>query len=163
KHEPLTDDQWEVIKGNLNWQRKRKLSLRKIFDAILWITRTGSQWRNMESKYPPWQAVYYYFYKWSRNGLLKELNFALNSWARIQQSRARHPSLGIVESQSVKLAPLIYEYRGIDGHKLVNGRKRQLLVDVLGRIWKVAVHPANIHDSKGGLLLLEDLKKNNHS
>ncbi|MCP4438731.1 MAG: transposase, partial [Aureispira sp.] len=31
--------------------------MRKIFDAILWITRTGSQWRNMESKYPPWQAV----------------------------------------------------------------------------------------------------------
>ncbi len=83
---------------------------------------------------------------------------------RIQQSRARYPSLGIVDSQSVKLAPLIYEYRGIDGHKLVNKckRQRQLFVDGLGRIWEVAVHPANTHDSKGGLLLLEDLKKNNH-
>ena len=50
---------------------------------------------------------------------------------------------------------MIYEYRGIDGNKRVNGRKRQLLTDTLGRIWKAVVHPANQHDSRGGIPLLE--------
>ncbi|MFN5364486.1 MAG: hypothetical protein ACK5CH_03640, partial [Bacteroidota bacterium] len=42
--ERLTDDQWKGIntKVFLNWQRPRKYDLREIFDAILWITRTGT-------------------------------------------------------------------------------------------------------------------------
>ena len=39
----------------------------------------------------------------------------------------------------------------------MNGRKRQILVDVLGRIWAAGVHAANRHDSPGGLALLEEL------
>ncbi len=46
QYERLTDSPWEVIKPFVNWQRKRELSLRDVFDGILWITRTGSQWRN---------------------------------------------------------------------------------------------------------------------
>jgi hypothetical protein len=61
QYERLTDDQWEVIKHFLNWQRKRKLDLLQIMDAILFITLTGIQWRNhRETKFPDWQAVYYY-------------------------------------------------------------------------------------------------------
>ncbi|MFC5535347.1 transposase, partial [Rhodocytophaga aerolata] len=48
----LTDSQWQVIKKIIDIGRKRKHSLRHILEAILWITRTGTQWRNMESKYP---------------------------------------------------------------------------------------------------------------
>lgn len=42
---------------------------------------------------------------------------------------------------------MVFEYRGIDGNKKINGRKRQILVDVLGRLWKVKVHAAHQHDS----------------
>jgi transposase len=159
QYECLTDDQWEVIKHFLNYQRKRILNLRDVFDAILWITRTGAQWRNLESRFPPWPAVYYYFYKWSNNGILERINMALNTLERKQLNKCPSPSLGIVDSQSVKLAPMIYEYRGIDGNKWVNGRKRQLLVDVLGRIWQTSVHAANVHDSLGGVALLENIKE----
>ncbi len=47
--------------------------------------------------------------------------------------------------------------RGIDGNKHVNGRKRQLLVDIEGRLWGVVVHAANIADGKGALALLDNL------
>ena len=47
----------------------------------------------------------------------------------------------------------------MDGNKKVNGRKRHVLVDVLGRIWKTQVHAANGHDSPGGVALLEDSKQ----
>lgn len=157
QYERLTDGQWKVIKEYLPVQRKRRHDLRVIFDAILWITRTGSQWRNLDSSFPHWRAVYYYFDNWSRKGLLEQINEALNRHEREQLQRASSPSLGLVDSQSVKLAPMIYEYRGVDGHKKVNGRKRQLLTDVLGRIWRVCVHPANEHDSLAGTALLKDI------
>ena len=154
----LTDDQWKVMKQFVNWQRKRKINLRDVMDAILWITRTGTQWRNLDSQFPKWRAVYYYFDKWGKNGALEKMNISLNSIERLQLNRAPCPSLGLVDSQSIKLAPMIYEHRGIDGHKRINGRKRHLLVDVLGRIWKTEVHAANIHDSPGGIPLLKDLE-----
>lgn len=36
----------------------------------------------------------------------------------------------------------------------MNGRKRHLLVDTLGLILRVQVHPANVSDRDGGVLLL---------
>ena len=155
--ERLTDDQWEGIKVFLNWQRKRKYDLREIFNAILWITRTGSQWRNLESSFPPWKSVYYYFEIWGKKGLLKQMCHTLNMLERIQLEREPEPSLLITDSQSVKLSPMIFEHRGTDGNKKVNGRKRHLLVDVLGRIWSAAVHAAHHHDSPGGVALLDGL------
>ena len=71
--ERLTDGQWEVIKEYLPIKRKRKLDLREIFNAILWITRTGAQWRNLDSSFPDWTAVYYYFYNWTRQGRFEKM------------------------------------------------------------------------------------------
>ena len=61
-------------------QRKRRHHLRDVFDAILWITRTGSQWRNLDSSFPPWRAVYHYFDRWSKEGRLSMMNQVLNHW-----------------------------------------------------------------------------------
>lgn len=158
KFEPLTDDQWEVIKHFVNWKRKREINLRDVFNSILWLTRTGVQWRNLDSRFPDWQAVYYYFAKWTKQGTLEKINITFNILERIQLDREPLPSLGLVDSQSVKLAPMIFEHRGVDGHKNINGRKRHILVDVLGRIWQTHIHAANIHDSPGGLPLLEKIK-----
>jgi len=155
KYVRLTDAQWEVIKEYLDWQRKRVLDLRDIFDAILYVTRTGVQWRNLpEKEFPAWSAVYYYFQKWGKSGKVEEINLALNQLERVQKERRPTPSLGLADSQSIKLAPMIFEHRGIDGNKQVNGRKRHILTDVLGRIYQVHVHAANLHDSPQGVNLL---------
>ena len=160
KYVRLTDAQWEVIKEFLNWQRKRKLDLRNVFDAILYITRTGIQWRNLpEEMFPDWQAVYYYFDKWKKEKTIEKINMALNAMERRQKERKPTPSLGFVDSQSIKLTPMIYEQRGIDGNKKVNGRKRHILVDVLGRIYQAHVHAANLHDSPQGVKLLDFSKE----
>jgi len=153
KFTELTDSQWQFIQEFLPVQQAKKHDLRVIINAILWIVRTGSQWRNLDSKYPKWQSVYYHFYRWSRNGTLERLNQALNQWVRIQAGRAAFPSLMCVDSQSVKLAPFIYEWRGLDANKKVNGRKRQAVVDTLGFLWAVDVHAAHQADSRMGCLL----------
>lgn len=157
RYERLTDSQWKVIKDFLPVQRLRTLDLRDIFDAILWITRTGSQWRNLDRSFPHWQAVYYYFYRWRADGTLERINQALNRLERKKIKKSPSPRVGLVDSQSVRLAPMIYEFRGIDGHKKVNGRKRQFLTDTMGRLWRAFVHPANGHDSYGGIPLLVGL------
>jgi len=157
QYERLTDGQWQVIKQFLNCQRKRQINLRQVMDAILYVTRTGLQWRNLkETKFPDWQAVYYYFDQWKKNGIFEKVNAALNQLERRQKKREPTPSLGLADSQSIKLAPMICEHRGIDGNKKVNGRKRQILVDVLGRVYQCHVHAANLHDSPEGVYLLEE-------
>ncbi len=51
----LTDSQWDQVKSFLPIRRKRKHDLHDVFNAILWITRTGCQWRNLDRQFPPWQ------------------------------------------------------------------------------------------------------------
>ncbi|MFT5999564.1 MAG: hypothetical protein ACI81P_002022, partial [Neolewinella sp.] len=63
-------------------------------------------------------------------------------------------SLLLVDAQSVKLTPMIGANRGIDGGKWINGRKRSILTDTLGRIWRVEVHAVNVHDGRAGLDLI---------
>ena len=84
----LTDSQWEIISPLFNNQRKRKNSLRDVVNGIFYIVRTGCQWRNLPSKiYPQWQSVYYYFYRWTHNGIFDLLNFFLNGHIRKQSNR----------------------------------------------------------------------------
>lgn len=85
--ERLTDYQWQVIEHFLNSPRKRKHDLRQIMDAILWLTRTGCQWRNLDHGFPPWESVYYYFAKWSKDGTWELMCQSLNMAERIQLDR----------------------------------------------------------------------------
>jgi transposase len=81
------------------------------------------------------------------DGTWHRLNQASNRADRQAQHRSPTPSLALVDAQSVSLAPRLGQQRGLDAHKWVNGRKRQLLCDTGGSIWRVAVHAANGHDS----------------
>ena len=156
KYERLTDSQWQVMAEFLPVKRKRKLNLRDITDAILWLDRTGTQWRNLPESFPSWKAVNYYFNKWRWDGTLIKLNIGLNMLRRIQEGRDPNPSLVCLDSQSVKAAAMIAQERGFDGNKRINGRKRQTLVDTIGLIWGVLVHAANGSDSVyGGVLIIE--------
>lgn len=158
KYKRLTDSQWKVMAEFLPVQRKRKLNLRDIVDAILWLDRTGAQWRNLPGSFPNWKTVNYYFNKWRWDGTLVKLNVGLNMLRRIKEGKAPDPTLFCVDSQSVKAAPMINNDRGVDGNKRVNGRKRQTLVDTVGLVWGVLVHAANGSDTLHGSVLIIEIK-----
>jgi len=141
----LTDSQWRFIKEILPVQRKRKHALREIVDAIRWILRLGSQWRNLPDSFPKWQLVYYYFRHWKADGTLERLNWQLNIKERTAEKEDT-PSLLSIDSQSVKVAAFIQQDTGVDGNKKINGRKRHVIIDTLGLIWGVVVHAANLAD-----------------
>src|SRR5262245_23072287 len=46
---------------------------------------------------------------------------------------------------------------GFDAGKLVKGKKRHLLVDTLGLLLHAIIHPADMQDRDGGILLLSTL------
>lgn len=155
KFTELTDSQWQVIKKVLEKdQRKRKYSLREIMNAVLWLTRTGSQWRNMESKYPKWELIYYYFKKWRNDGTIKAVLNELVRINRCNQGREGEASMAAIDSQSVKKVSFINLDTGIDGGKKVNGRKRHIAVDSEGLPLAISVSAANTHDSEGAYDLL---------
>ena len=65
----LTDNQWlQIEKYFPNGSRKRKHALRDVVNAILYLLKTGCQWRMMPNDLPSWNSVYYYFSQWKRDG-----------------------------------------------------------------------------------------------
>jgi transposase len=82
--------------------RPRDTDLRTVLDAILYIARTGCQWRMLSKDFPPFTTVQGYFYDWRDNGLFEKINFALLLQAREAAGREPSPSAGVIDSQSVK-------------------------------------------------------------
>lgn len=46
-----------------------KHDLRAMVDAIGYLTRYGIEWRALPVDFPPWEAVYAFFERWSERGL----------------------------------------------------------------------------------------------
>ena len=82
--------------------RPRTYDLKDIVDAILYIAKTGCQWRALPHDFPPWKTVSYYFYTWRSDGTWEQVHAALRSEARACAGRQPTPSAAIIDSQSVK-------------------------------------------------------------
>ena len=62
KFAELSDSQWKIIKKIFAHHRPKAHSIRTDVNAVPWITRTGTQRRNLDGKYPKWEGVYDYFH-----------------------------------------------------------------------------------------------------
>lgn len=76
--------------------------MREVFNAILYILRTGCQWEMLPHDFPPKGTVYHYFNTWSKNGTFERMNAKLRVRVRQQAGREATPSAAIIDSQSVK-------------------------------------------------------------
>ena len=82
----VTDGEWALIEPHMPAAkplgRPREIELRAVLDAILYIARTGCQWRMLPKDFPPFTTVQGYFYDWRDNGLFEKINFELLRQAR---------------------------------------------------------------------------------
>jgi putative transposase len=153
----LTDSQWQVIKNIEDDTRKRKHDLRELWNALLYIAKSGCQWRMMPINFPKWQLVYYYFRKWESYGIIEDVHDRIHEKVRVENGKEPSPSLGLMDSQSVKTSSMTLE-KGYDGNKKVNGRKRHIITDTLGFLMAIVIHDANINDREGAKLLLKNVQ-----
>jgi transposase len=65
----ITREQFEKIRPILESSRKRTkprtVDLYDVFNAVLYVLKTGCQWRALPHEYPKWRTAHSYFQKWS--------------------------------------------------------------------------------------------------
>lgn len=103
----LSDSQWSSLHPFYDPYYHRQgrppsPRLREIWNAILYVTRSGCSWRMLPTDFPPWKTVYHHFNKLKRTGQLEEIMHGLREKARCQLGREESPCVGIVDSQSIK-------------------------------------------------------------
>ena len=74
----LTDEQWQKILPFLRAHPKvyigAQWSCRRFLSAVLWVTRSGAQWRLLPTEYGNWNSIYKRFARWCEQGVWEKLH-----------------------------------------------------------------------------------------
>ncbi|NKC15548.1 MAG: IS5 family transposase [Gammaproteobacteria bacterium] len=159
----LSRQQFEKVRPILEAARRRtkprQLDLYHVFNAVLYVLKTGCQWRMLPNEYPKWRSVHEYFTIWRQSSpedSCSALDKALKKWvgeARKSQGRSGKTSLIIVDAQSVKNTDSA-NHKGYDAGKKTSGIKRHIAVDTQGLVHAAFVTTANVTDRAGALAAL---------
>jgi transposase len=122
----MADTEWAFFEPFLAGIRGRggrpAKNHRLILDAVFWIARTGSPWRDLPEEFGKWSSVYRQFRRWTLAGLWELILDALNDSGAIPDQvqmvdstviRAHHLAAGaqgglkkkVLAAQKVALRP----------------------------------------------------------
>ena len=161
----LTDAEWAVVEPMIppakRGGRPRDVNVREVLNAIFYVLSTGCQWQALPKDLPPKSTAHYYFMLWDWDGTLARIHHALYVATRERAGREASPSAAIIDSQSAKAAQRgsALDPQGYDAGKKVTGRKRHVLVDTLGLLLSVVVHPADVQDRDGARQVLRTARR----
>jgi transposase len=166
----VSDARWALIEPILAEWRKARIdrrptgkpaptSLRDIFNAILYVNRTGIAWKYLPHDFPPHGTVYSYFAAWRDEGIFIRLGYELTGMARVKEGRAPEPTAAVIDTQTVKTSVNVpVTSQGTDAGKKIVGRKRGIITDALGLLLAVTVTAAGLSDNAIGIRLLNAAK-----
>jgi transposase len=152
-----TDAEWAILEPLLPppactrpmGGRPEKHPRRSVVDAIRYVNDNGCKWRSVPVDFGiPWRTVFGFFQRWRASGDLARIHAELHEKVRLHDGLNARTVAVILDSQSLKGSETVgHETRGFDGGKLINGRKRHLIVDMRGMPLTVMVGVAAPHDS----------------
>ena len=146
----VTDEEWAFAAPYLTLMKEdapqREHSLREVFNALRWITRTGAQWRFLPNDLPPWAVVNQQAQRWLRAGCFESMAADLRAILRLVAGRAEHPTAAVLDRRTLQSTPESGGRAGYDGHKRRKGSKVHAAVDTLGHRLALRVTAANEQD-----------------
>lgn len=166
----ISNARWTLIAPTLlAWQQARldrrptgepaRTDVRDVFNAILYVNRTGIPWKYLPHDFPPQTTVYYYYAAWRDEGIFAQLNLDLTALARVKAGREAQPTAAVIDTQSVKTStnpPTATQ--GTDAAKKIIGRKRSVVTDTLGLLLAVIVMAASATENTAGIRALDQVK-----
>lgn len=157
----LTTAQWKLIRRLIPavepGGRPRKYDMREVVNALLYVNREGCTWRALPHDFPHWKTCYNFFRGFETDGTWDRVVSALRVTVRTKLGREPTPRGGCIDSPSAKTAHGGAEV-GVDGGKLVRGRKRHIVTDTLGLLLVVLITAANRDDGAAAPKLLTELR-----
>jgi putative transposase len=120
----LTDKQWKLIESFFIGENRGKHfqahSKRDLVNAVLYLNKTGCQWRLLPHDFPPYATVWSFYRRAVKSGLWEKIMACLVRKSRTSVGRSVTPSYSLIDSQSTKTTTAA-EGRGIDGGKKRRG------------------------------------------
>ena len=156
-HKDLTDAQWNRIKSlfpKANKVGRPALNPRFVFNAILWILRSGARWRDLPTRYGNWNSVYHKFRQWCKLGIFENILQIINQ-------DADDSSLIEIDSTFCKLhqsacSPL--KDQSIGSSRGGKNTKIHVLVNERMQMLNVVLTGGQVHDSEKAIELFEKIK-----
>lgn len=115
----LTDDQWERMAPHLPGKPsdpgRTGKDNRLFVEAVLWLARTGTPWRDLPALFGNWNSVFIRFSRWSKDGV----------WDRLFAATADDPDFEYVMIDSTIVRAHQHAAGKKGGLKLVRSAARE--------------------------------------
>jgi transposase len=142
-----SDAEWEFLAPYLTLMRddapQREYPLRRVFDAVRYVVKTGCQWDFLPHDFPPASAVYQQARRWVAAGVFEEAAHDLRVILRLVGEREAQPTGVILDGRTLRSTPESGGRAGYDGHKRKKGSKVHIAVDTLGHLLALKVTAAS--------------------
>ena len=104
KRHEVSEEEWAILdsvipKSTAKTGRPAR-DRREMLNGVLWILRTGAQWRDLPEGFGPWETVYHHFREWRKAGVYDAILDALH--VRLDQTGQIDWELWCLDGTSVR-------------------------------------------------------------